>query len=446
MTVAPARDTVARRDAAIAALLACAKIGVSIALVSWLGFRQISDDDYARTVIAESFARAPKLDPSGTSWLPFPFWTTGAAMMAFGRSLGVARAVAYAASGVGAAVFFLALRRAGASRAMGAAATIVASVSSWNLWVGAAPVPEGFTGSLMAAAMLGLVRKGDDAAPAWLAPAALALVCALSRYEAWPMAAVIAIAAALGAWRGPRGVLVAAALAAAGPLAWMLWNRIDHGSALHFVARVTRYRHAIGAAGAPLSEKIALYPAAFVRGFPEAAVLGALGLAAAVRAPQRFGPCLVAAGAVLAFLIVGELGEGAPTHHPERALVSIGWLGVALGALALDALRARPNDARPFVRVGSWVAAGAAMLLLAIRAPDAIRAYPGQGEADRAPQIARGLALRAADPSRTFVVTPCAYEHFAVMAASGAPERFTVRAPPPDARRPVTPECPTIEP
>ncbi|MFO0673955.1 MAG: hypothetical protein U0235_30765 [Polyangiaceae bacterium] len=140
MTVAPARDTGARRDAAIAALLACAKIGASIALVSWLGFRQISDDDYARTVIAESFARAPKLDPSGTSWLPFPFWTTGAAMMAFGRSLGVARAVAYAASGVGAAVFFLALRRAGASRAMGAAATIVASVSSWNL-PGSAPRP-----------------------------------------------------------------------------------------------------------------------------------------------------------------------------------------------------------------------------------------------------------------------------------------------------------------
>ncbi|MFO0673954.1 MAG: hypothetical protein U0235_30760 [Polyangiaceae bacterium] len=159
-------------------------------------------------------------------------------------------------------------------------------------------MPEGFTGSLMAAAMLGLVRKGDDAAPAWLAPAALALVCALSRYEAWPMAAVIAIAAALGAWRGPRGVLVAAALAAAGPLAWMLWNRIDHGSALHFVARVTRYRHAIGAAGAPLSEKIAPIPRRSYADSPKPRCSARSGSRppfvrrdASVRASWRPGPC-----------------------------------------------------------------------------------------------------------------------------------------------------------
>ena len=58
------------------------------------GFSHVSDDDYARVAIAELFAHAPTLDPSGTSWLPFPFWLTGAAMMAFGRSLGTASVVA----------------------------------------------------------------------------------------------------------------------------------------------------------------------------------------------------------------------------------------------------------------------------------------------------------------------------------------------------------------
>jgi hypothetical protein len=32
----------------------------------------VSDDDYARVVIAQRLSLA--LDPSGTSWLPFPFW------------------------------------------------------------------------------------------------------------------------------------------------------------------------------------------------------------------------------------------------------------------------------------------------------------------------------------------------------------------------------------
>jgi hypothetical protein len=50
------------------------------AIGAWLlarGFSHVSDDDYARTVIAEQFAHAPRLDPSGTSWLPLPFWVAG---------------------------------------------------------------------------------------------------------------------------------------------------------------------------------------------------------------------------------------------------------------------------------------------------------------------------------------------------------------------------------
>src|SRR5215468_7516678 len=87
------------RDALSVSLL---KAAVS-ALVLASGFRAVSDDDFARVVIAEQWAHAPRLDPSGTSWLPLPFWVTGAALLGLGRSLLVARGVSLLL-GVGAAL------------------------------------------------------------------------------------------------------------------------------------------------------------------------------------------------------------------------------------------------------------------------------------------------------------------------------------------------------
>ena len=77
------------RDLALTAL-AKAAIGASVLAA---GFEAVSDDDYARVVIAEEWARAPRFDASGTSWLPLPFWVVGAAMRVFGRGLGTARFV-----------------------------------------------------------------------------------------------------------------------------------------------------------------------------------------------------------------------------------------------------------------------------------------------------------------------------------------------------------------
>ncbi|MBL9111338.1 MAG: hypothetical protein JNM74_18780, partial [Myxococcales bacterium] len=73
--------------------IAVALVGRAILVlgVLGLGFRAISDDDYARVVIAERWVAAPTVDPSGTSWLPLPFHVMGVAMAAFGRSLAVAR-------------------------------------------------------------------------------------------------------------------------------------------------------------------------------------------------------------------------------------------------------------------------------------------------------------------------------------------------------------------
>src|SRR5258708_3062804 len=102
---------------------------LKIVVGAWLlhlGFSHISDDDYARVVIAETFAHAPKLDPSGTSWLPFPFWLTGSVMMAFGRSLPVARALAFALGVISVAPVYLAARAIGISRVVATVAVAVA--------------------------------------------------------------------------------------------------------------------------------------------------------------------------------------------------------------------------------------------------------------------------------------------------------------------------------
>jgi hypothetical protein len=70
---------------------------------------------------------------------------------------------------------------------------------------------------------------------------------------------------------------------------------------------------------------------------------------------------------------------------------------------------------------------------------DAWRLYPARGDDERRDaQVARGVALRGA---RALVVAPCAYEHFALLAAYEAPERVRVVD---GARRPVTPACPDV--
>src|ERR1700720_407365 len=92
---------------------------LKLAIGAWIlhtGFTHVSDDDYARTVIAEQFAHAPRLDPSGTSWLPVPFWVEGLVMMAAGRSLAVARAVSVVLGAASVAAPYLAMRAVGMRR------------------------------------------------------------------------------------------------------------------------------------------------------------------------------------------------------------------------------------------------------------------------------------------------------------------------------------------
>jgi len=401
---------------------------LKLAIGAWvlhLGFSHVSDDDFARTVIAERFAHAPGVDPSGTSWLPLPFWIEGAAMAVAGRSLAVARAVALALSAAAVAGPYLAMRTVGTPRAVAFVATAAAMALPWNAWLGVATVPEGWTGALVGASV---VAMASDRARPWAAAGLLA--ASLSRYEAWPAAAALVALCLVRLARGgsSRRELPAALIAALGPLAWMAWNAHAHGSALHFVARVTAFRHAVGAADLPLRDKLLGYPRALATQTPEAALLGltgVLGLAASARLRARWRWAAAACAAVLAFLIVGDVRDGAPTHHPARALSPLWWVLVGMGVDAAGAAivsQAWSRNARVAAACAAFTAAASWCASISPR----WAAAPGRGDAERRDaQIARGLDLRARGVNGADV-TPCAFEHFALIAAWGEPERVRV--------------------
>lgn len=434
---APAPQAEASPIARDAVALVLAKLAVS-AWVLTHGFSHVSDDDYARTVIAQQFAHAPRLDPSGTSWLPFPFWVTGAAMAVAGRSLLVARAVAVALSAAAVAAPYAAFRAARMGRGASIAATCIAMVLPWNAWLGAATVPEGWVGALVAAALVAMAV--DEARP--LCAVAL-LAASLSRYDAWPACVFFACCCVARLPRGSpaRRELACVAVALGGIAAWMIWNAFVHGSPLHFLARVRNFRHAIGAADVPLSDKVLGYPRSLLTETPEALVLGVLGLAATTLEPSlraRWKWPLGAAAVTLAFLVMGDVRDGAPTHHAARALGPLWWLFVGCGVDAIASGWPRLAPARRRTVLAAGALASAAWLALL---PGRWAEAPGRTDYERRePQIARGLDLARRDVAAADV-TPCSFEHFALLAAWGRPERATVHD---RTGAPPTAECPEL--
>jgi hypothetical protein len=233
----------------------------------------------------------------------------------------------------------------------------------------------------------------------------------------------------------------------------MAWNAYAHGSAVHFVARVTTFRQTIGAAGIPLGEKLLGYPRALVTETPEVAGLGVVGLAAlagltglggvggreateGLRARWRWA--VGAMLAILVFLVWGDVHDGAPTHHPARALAAMWWVLVGMGVDAVVTLGGRLAPSRRAPVAGIAVLAGLAWCVwLPSRWADA----PGRSDTERREgEIARGLELRARGVAHV-EVTPCAFEHFALLAAWGEPWRATVL---PRTGEPVTAACPLL--
>jgi hypothetical protein len=367
-------------------------------------------------------------------------------MIFCGRSLASARQIAIVLGAAGALPPYLAMRAVRVPRAAAVAATALAMALPWNAWLGAATVPDGWTGALLAAAAIAMTER---AAWGWASGALFA--ASLSRYEAWPVCAAFALGCLFPHAGRVRGRDVAwATLAVTGPLFWMAWNAHAHGSAFHFVARVSNFRRAIGAADLSLRDKILGYPRAFFTEEPVAAALGALGLAGLLaRRPLRlrWWRPLACAVAVMAFLIVGDLGDGAPTHHPARALASVFWIATGMG---IDALYAPLRGDEPGAHRGASrgltvlarAGAVAAGLSLVLWLPSRwVTAAPGTGESERRDaQIARGLELRAKGIASA-EITPCQFEHFALLAAWGAPERAHVN---PRTQRALTADCPAL--
>jgi hypothetical protein len=386
---------------------------IFIAVVAFhFGFTHVSDDDYARTVISERFAIEPSFDPSGTSWLPFPFWITGSAMMAFGRSIDTAVDFAIFTSAISTALAYLALRAAQVERVPAILATLLAAALPWSAWLGAANVPEGFVPQLM---LVGMVTANAPSLRARSLGGLALLAASLSRYEAWPLCALFFFAG-LNPPFSPRR-LAAHALPILGPAIWMAWNLHAHGSATHFLTRVAAYHDAIDAASPFL-----FYPKALLAIGFEPILLGLFGLVVVCMRSdlrQRWAAPLFACITLFAFLIFGESRGGAPTHHPERAVLAVAWVLVACGLDGLIAIAGR------YERLVGRIA-GMLLALWAFNTAPTYADAPGTSpDENRGPQLARGNDLRERDAKKISVV-PCAYEHFALIAAFGKPERVDI--------------------
>ncbi|MEN9579665.1 MAG: hypothetical protein RJA70_2674 [Pseudomonadota bacterium] len=406
-----------------------------------LGFSAISDDDFARVTIAQSFAESPRLDPSGTSWLPFPFWLNGSCMWLFGRSYEVARAASLLLSLGAAALVYLSARRFGLSRGASLCGGVLGAVLPHAVWLGYATVPEGYSAALGLFALSTLARDKQDSAGSvftgTLAGAGALFAATLSRYEAWPLAAFfcgVLLWRQVGApSKGAGRALLSGFIAALGPALWLMHGVFVHGDALFFITKVAAYRQAVGQASVSWSVSLLHYPSVLVRAEPELMSLLLLLCVPTIRRalPSSLSSALKLGGggilAVLAFLIVGDLRDGAPTHHPERPLLIV-WLGVALFASVL--LQTAWRSAR------LWLLPS----VLVLGALVCCRAWVTQRDSfiDRRAELAAGQLAREHAPSGRLLVDSADFGFFASIAGFGSPSRARAlmdrdpRAPEPD--------------
>jgi hypothetical protein len=161
----------------------------------------------------------------------------------------------------------------------------------------------------------------------------------LCRYETWPIACVVSICATFDAIRQPhrrRWLVGSAIIAPLGATAWLLHGFVHHHDAFFFVTRVAAYRRALGGESMTLGLRLLQQPLALFTGEPELTLLALLLPSIALWVHRRTGLrgqawarlCL-AIGALVSFLIVGDLLDGAATHHEDRTLL-LAWLAMAL--------------------------------------------------------------------------------------------------------------------
>lgn len=385
------------------------------------GFRALSDDDYARITIAQRFAAAPHFDPSGTSWLPFPFWLYGAAFRVFGTDLAVARATAIALGTLATLLVYSAARVLGASRTGAMFAAALATLLPYSALLGIAAVPEVPCAALILFGAATLARR--EPSSRMLGAIALCLAT-LSRYEAWPVALCFAGCCAWDARRKPKFAL-AAAFALLGLAAWLVVGRAEHGSATFFIARVTSYKQALGASeSGPLLVRVLEYPGLLIRAEPEIfALLLVLFIFGWRHADRKklapFSRPCVALLSLLAFLVWGSARDGAPTHHAARVLLPIWFFLCAVIGAAFTRLFDGSSRQHRAALLGAATAAAALGLWLRPKLTN-VEAF-----AERSLELAagseakrRGLDALALDSHD--------YGYFAIQAALGTPQKTIV--------------------
>lgn len=414
---------------------ACMLVAASaIQAVRSAGFLAVSDDDYARVVIAQEFARDPALDPTKTSWLPLPFWVLGAAMKTFGTTLTTARSVTLVVNAVCSGLLFALGRGLGWDIGLSCLVTLACCLLPSALWLGAATIPEFSTAALIATGSLSLLSPPSSKYR--LLGAAAICVASASRYEAWPVALGIAgwngrdtFAKTAQRWTMQHSTLVAGLVSLSFPGLWMIHGHLHHGDALFFVARVSHYHQALGLALPTIAELALGYPRALLSVEPWVVAGSVVALASATigrraRADQEHVGSKGARARVLgilvlqlAVLVFGAAQGGAPTHHPERALLSVWFTLIGLSA---HTFASRRSALRPVYVLGLTVLALAGSHATA---PWSLRMSESRL---RAPEEALGAELAAHFPKQSIGLATHDYGYLALMAAAGTPSRFEV--------------------
>jgi len=412
----------------VAALVRVAGAG----LVYLLGFRGVSDDDFARVVIAQRFAAAPRLDPTGTSWLPFPFWLVGSAMKLFGSSLEVARVLAVLGAALGSALVAGVACAAGLAPRRAIVGAVVIAAMPWGMQLAVSTVPEAPAAACAAAAAIALASPSSRLR---LASAFALLASTLSRYDAWPLAIGFSLLTLLDARRAEREdrfrLILAAVVAALGPVLWSAWQAAVYGDAFRYLRLVRSYRKALGP-GPTIAQRLLGYPLGVVEEMREVLGAGIVGLVVAhfVRKrgdalDVRWRRPLSLALLQLVVLVYGDVRDGAPTHHPERALLGPATIVVFAAADAVLAFL-EGTKAATKRRVLYGLAFGTIAWWIGLRLHRSLRWYES---APRPREVAAGKALAQVVPKGTRVLLDTRdfpnggldYGYYAVIAAFGRP-------------------------
>ena len=404
------------------------------------GFVALSDDDFSRAVISQRFALHPSLDPSGSSWLPAPFWWTGSWLRLFGRSWDAVRWIGICTGAGATLLVWVSARMFGLPRETALLGTLLTLSLPYSVWLAAASVPDYPTAVLLLFCAATVVRRCRSPL-GWrvrFLGAIAVLIAGWSRYEAWPVAlgfaGVTLYDAMWGEKCGPgtsateaeqrgRWLLGAAALVSLlGPASWLLHGLARHDDALFFVKRVAAYQAALGGNIAPWHQRLLAAPWDLLRFEPElmgaCAILTGFAVFLRIRLSDWRRPVGLLT-LVLVMLIAGHLRGAGATHHQERSLLVI-WMAACL--LCAD-LFVR------LLRTSSGVSSLAIIVSIVVWGLTSHTWFRPKSEAwwgatSRRAELGIGAeARRWVGPGERLLIDSADYGFFAVIAAYGDPTR-----------------------